>query len=76
MKLADPVATVLSALVRRAVMVAVPGPTAVANPVVLLIVAIRSLLEVQETWLPTFSVAPDRAVPMAMNWVWSPSASD
>jgi hypothetical protein len=74
-KLAVPVATVLSALVKRAVMVAVPGPTAVASPEVL-IVATWTLLELQETWLPTFSVTPDKVVPMAMNWVWSPSASD
>ena len=71
MKLAVPVATVLSALVKRAVMVAVPGPTAVASPEVL-IVATWTLLELQETWLLRFSVAPDEVVPVATNWVVSP----
>jgi hypothetical protein len=54
-------------------MVAVPGPTAVASPE-LLMVATWTLLELQETWLVTFSVAPDEVVPVAMNWVVSPSA--
>jgi hypothetical protein len=34
-----------------------------------LMVAICALLELQETWLDTFSVAPDEVVPMAMNWL-------
>jgi hypothetical protein len=75
-----PVATVLSALVKRAVMVAVPGLTAVANPVeepMLAIPELPELLELQRIKGDevTFSVAPDEVVPMAMNWVVSPAAA-
>jgi hypothetical protein len=35
-------------------------------------VATWTLLELQETWLLRFSVAPDEVVPVATNWVVSP----
>jgi hypothetical protein len=40
----------------------------VASPVGLM-VAICVLLELQMTWLDTFSVAPDVVDPTAMNWL-------
>jgi hypothetical protein len=64
----------LSAFVKMAVIVAVPGPTAVASPEALM-VATWTLLELQVTWLLTFSDAPDEVFPVAMNWVVSPSAA-
>jgi hypothetical protein len=74
-RLAVPVATVLSAFVKRAVMVAVPGTTAVASPDAVM-VATWGLLELQTTWLDTFTVAPDEVVPVAMNWVVSLTGTD
>jgi hypothetical protein len=63
-------------LVKRAVMVAVPGTTAVASPVEELMLAIPVLLELHATWLVTFSAAPDEVVPMAMNWAVSFEGTD
>jgi hypothetical protein len=70
-KVAVPVTTELFGLVRMAVIVVVPLPTPVARPPAL-IVAICVLLELQATCPVKFSVAPDEAVPMAMNWLVSP----
>jgi hypothetical protein len=67
-KVAVPVATVLSGFVAMAVIVVVPWPTAVASPPTL-IVATCALLEFHATWLVRFSVAPDEVVPIAMNWL-------
>jgi hypothetical protein len=66
-KVAVPLATVLSKLVKTAVIVVVPLPTAVARPV-LLIVATVELLEVHATVEVRSSVAPAPVVPIAMNW--------
>jgi hypothetical protein len=70
-KVAVPVATVLSRFVATAEMVAVPWPTAVATPLALM-VAIVLLLEVHATVEVRFSVAPPTVVPIAMNWAVSP----
>jgi hypothetical protein len=70
-----PVATVLSAFVKRAVMVAVPGAAPVARPAAVM-VATWALLEVHETEPVRFSVVPDEVVPMAMNWAVSFEGTD
>jgi hypothetical protein len=66
-KLAVPV-KVLPPELRRAVIVTVPCPTAVANPVAAPIVAICWLLELQVAELVTSIVDPEEVVPIAMNW--------
>jgi hypothetical protein len=68
-KVAVPVTTVLSGFVAMAVMAVVPWLSPVASPVVGLIVATATSLELQATWVVRFSVAPDEVVPIAMNWL-------
>src|SRR5665213_1666717 len=70
-KVAVPVTTVPSGFVAMAVMAVVPAPTAVARPVVLMIVPTEVLLEVHFAWFVRSFVVPAPVVPIAMNWaVW------
>lgn len=64
-KVAVPVAVVLSALTYCAVMVVVPWPTAVATPVAAFTVAICGALEVQVTRPCILTVVPAPVVPIA-----------
>ncbi len=50
-------------------MVAVPAPTAVANPVLAPTVAIAVLLELHATSPVRFTVAPEEVDPIARNWL-------
>ena len=53
--------------VYRAVMVAVPCPTADASPAELM-VTIWELLVLQATWFVRLTVVPEDVDPIAMNW--------
>lgn len=73
-KVAVPVATVWSALVYVAVMVADPGPVAVTTPVEGTTVAISVLLEAHTTPV-TFTLAPATVTPTAEKVAVSPGAA-